>query len=246
MLLQNLQADFVDLLTNAENSTELLVHPVANMLIYRNNHRVHMRAALFNAYPLLVKLLGEEFFAATADEYIEQFPSRRADLNNYGEYFGDFLAYYAPARQLVYLPEVAAFEWACHQVFFAADHPPLAIATLQNITPARYPSLRSTLHPASKLMQFQYPILQLIDLCKNRIEEITDIESGGIDLLIIRRELDVKLSPLTPGEYAFLSTVQDEQPLSSAVAAALMVDPYFNLNDKLPRWVQDKTIVRME
>lgn len=245
MLLHNLQAEFEECLLNADTHGDLL-HPEQHMQIYRNNRIASLRRALINAYPLLVKLLGEDFFTVTANAYIEQFPSRQPDLNAYGEYLADFLSRHAPTKQLVYLPEVAAFEWACHQLCFAADHPALAISALQSIPPASYPGLRLTLHPASRLMQFQFPILQLIDLCHNRIDEIKDLDVGGVDLLIIRRDLDIKLVTLKPSEYAFLASVQHEQPLANALSAALILEPGFDLNAKLVQWVKDKTIVRMD
>jgi len=53
--------------------------------IYRNNYRGNLHDALAGAYPVIKQLVGDEFFRFLARKYIEKYPSRSANLHQYGE-----------------------------------------------------------------------------------------------------------------------------------------------------------------
>lgn len=242
MLLTNLQADFAEALWTQGPDIEGLA-PAQHMLIYRNNVISTLIQAMKNTYPLTVKLLGEDFFHMTAKEYIKQYPSRSGNLHDYGEYFSCFLSEYPPVRNLIYLAEVADFEWACHRIYFSADHPALTTQSLEKFSPEQYPHLRLTLHPASKLMKCHYPILHIIKLCKNEIDTQVNLNEGGTNLLIIRRDIEVSLMSLPDSDYIFLDRLHENHSLAEATKQAMMIDSTFKLDEKLPAWIQDKTLV---
>jgi hypothetical protein len=242
MSLQHIQTEFADILLSEDESTDLL-QPLQNMSIYRNNVRSSLINTLLNTYPLMIKLVGQDFFRIAAKDYIKQYPSCSSNLHDYGQYFSDFLASYPPVKSLTYLAEVAHFEWICHTLDFAADHPPFDIQFLEKLSPDAYPRLHFVLHPASQVVHFHYPILRIIELCKEENQEMIDINTGGNHLLIIRRDLDIKLVLLEAAESAFLMALQEGLPLFQALKAANAIEPDFKLDEKLPAWIQDKTIV---
>lgn len=245
MPLQNLQNELAEALLADADLPDYIQH-ANNVSIYKNNIAVTLTKTLQQTYPLIVKLLGEDFFATTAREYIQQYPSRNSNLHDYGEYFSHFLSEYSAITDLIYLPEVAQFEWLCHSLYFAADHEAFDLRVLKDIAPANYGELHFLLHPASRVVKFQYPLLRIIDLCKHDCDDDINIgEGGGINLLIIRRELDIKLVPLEPADYVFLNALQDNHSLAVAYKAATLIDDKFNLETKLKSWIQDKTIVNL-
>lgn len=243
MSLQNIQSEFADLLLSNDVITTDWFRPQQNMRIYRNNVTTTLVNTLLNTYPLVMRLVGEDFFRITAKEYIKHYPSCSSNLHAYGQYFSDFLATYPPVKSLTYLAEIADFEWRCHLLQFAADHTFFDIKRLEMITPEQYDHLHFMLHPASHIMQFHYPLLRIIDLCKGETDETIDITAGGIHLLIIRRDYEIKLAPLTKAEYTFLTSLEEGLCLSDALNVTLAIDPDFKLDEKLPAWIQDKTIV---
>ena len=164
MTLQNLQAEFAESLFADKPHCDG-VSSQSNLLVYQNNLFSSMTRALSNTYPLIVKLVGDEFFPLLAKAYCRQYPSRSNNLDNYGAYFGSFLAEYEPTRSLIYLPEVAEFEWSCHEASFAIEHAPLSIESLQKITPYLYENLHFMLHSAIRIMKCNLPLLLIIDLC---------------------------------------------------------------------------------
>src|SRR3989338_5990145 len=101
MMLQNAQADFIEAMQALDEHTTL-VSPAMNLAIYRNNIFATLMHTLKATYPLTLVLLGKDFFAMAAREYIRQYPSRSGNLHDYGEYFGNFLATYQPVHELIY------------------------------------------------------------------------------------------------------------------------------------------------
>jgi hypothetical protein len=236
MSLQNIQAEFSEIIFSDDE------HP--SMIIYRNNIFSTLVRTLLDIYPMIASLIGEDCFRNTAKEYIRNYPSRSANLNEYGEYFSDFLTEYAPINHLYYLPEVAIFEWYNHVLHFANDHAPFNIQSLSQFTPNQYDALHFVLHPASRLHQFNYPILRIIDLCKNKISGELNLDNEDCDnLLIMRRNLEIVIKSLSPAEFVFLAAVRDNMILSDALELALLSDPTFKLDEKLPTWIQEEIIV---
>lgn len=242
MSLQNVQAEFTEIIFSEDEHADI-VTPSHNMIIYRNNITSSLMRALLDTYTLIAKLVGDDFFQVAAKEYIHLYPSRSGNLHDYGEYLSDFLAEYPPVKNLPYLAEVAEFEWSCHLLHFAGDHPALDLKALEHIAADQYHQLHFVLHPASRIIKFHYPILRIIDLCKGEVDEEININEGGVNLLIIRRHLDIMLAPLPTPDFIFLTALQNGKSLAEALEATLRSDSDFKLEEKLPVWVQDKTIV---
>lgn len=242
MTLQNLQAEFAESLFTDEPHCDG-VRPQGNLLIYQNNLFSSITRALRNTYPLIVTLVGEDFFPLAAKAYCKQYPSRSNNLDDYGAYFGSFLAEFEPTRSLIYLPEVAEFEWACHEASFAAEHAPLAVDALQKVTPDLYEHLHFVLHSMIRVMKCDFPLLRIIDLCKGEINEEINLETGGDNLLISRRDNSLSLIALSDADCQFLTLLSENKSLKSALEATLAIDTEFRLDEKLPQWIQQSVIV---
>lgn len=241
MQLPNLQAEFVESLLSSDYVPDG-IQPLSHLAIYRNNITATLVRALKNTYPLLVKLLADDFFQMTAEQYIINYPSRSADLQEYGGYFADFLASFSPCKELVYLPEVAQFEWLCHQLLIAADSASFS-TDLTELHESQYPQLHFSLHPACAVRRFHYPILRIIDLCEDAFDGKVDLNEGGVNLLLYREDADIKLQVLTVAEFVFLSAVQNNQPLAFALDETLQIDSDFDLASKLFEWTTNHIIV---
>lgn len=240
MHLQNVQLDFANALITGEELPGATQSE--NLVIYQNSSLSAMRYALFEVYPLICKLVGKEFFDVLAKDYIKKYPSRSPNLQEYGLYFSDYVSHHPALKNLVYLSEVAKFEWACHTVYYAADANPAPIHVLKSIPPEKYPMLRITLNPACELIKFYYPILDIIDLCEGRCKEV-NINAGSVHLLIIRRDLEIKLVSLSAADFTFLQCLQEGGTLAAAIQDAQVHDSHFDIQVKLPAWIKDKTMV---
>lgn len=213
--------------------------------VYRNNTLTSLTEALAAVYPVVRRLVGEEFFGYAAREYILTHPSVSGNLHDFGGEFAAFLARFPGAAVLVYLPDVAQVEWAYHQVFHEAEHPPLDLSALAGVSPEQYGELRFRLHPASRLLTSSYPVLRIWAVNQEGFEgeQTVDLAEVGVSLLIIRRGLEVMLEPLSEGECALLQAFAAELPFAQACAAALAAQPDIDLTAALQDHVLRGTLV---
>jgi hypothetical protein len=216
------------------------------LAIYRNNTFSNLRGALQSIYPVVNKLVGDNFFNQAANEFVSAIPSLSGDLHDYGEYFADFLSKYEPARHLAYLPDVAKLEWCCHRVFHAADHAGLDLKKLGAIAPEQYGELRFALHPASALLASKYPTLKIWQVNQEDYtgDQSVNLNHGGNKQLVSRDDhFVVTVEALSPGEYAFLTTLNEKDKLEVAAESALSADETFDLGTSLQRFVAQKILV---
>ena len=126
--------------------------------VHRNNMIVSLIEALEAGFPVVRRLVGDDFFRAAAKAYIRQSPPRSPVLLLYGQSFGDFLAGFAPAQGLPYLGDVARLEWARLNAFHAADAEPLSVARLAEVPQDHLAGLRFALHPSLQLLASRWPV----------------------------------------------------------------------------------------
>ena len=87
----------------------------SRLQIYRNNVFTSLTDALEDIYPVVARLVGNEFFSYAAHEYIVRYPSRSGNLHEFGDRLPGFLGGFPPAKDLGYLADVAHLEWTWHE-----------------------------------------------------------------------------------------------------------------------------------
>lgn len=217
----------------------------ARIDVYRTNVFGNYRMALREVYPVVLALVGGAFFNRAAEDYVLHHASRSGDLNDFGGAFGDFLAGWVPAAQLVYLPDVARLEWAIERVFHAADAPPLDLHALGKVPQPALPKLRFKLHPASRIVRSLYPILRIWRVNQPGFsgDQAVHLDAGGEDLLVIRRGTAVDIERLSPGELALIEALAAGLPLGQAHASVQEAEAGLDLAALLQRHILGGTLI---
>lgn len=130
----------------------------ARLGIYRNNVTGNLTGALRLTFPAIERLVGAEFFAASAIDFVRATPPAGADLYEYGAAFPKFLAGFAPAHGLAYLPDVARLEWAVNRALHAPVMPPLSADAITAVPTERHAELRFMPHPSLSLLWLSHPV----------------------------------------------------------------------------------------
>ena len=133
LALPELQRLFLAALLDRERSAALLpllrqgrAPGVAQRIqIYRNNLFESLSDALRAVFPALAQLVGEDFFRQLTRRFIRAHPLRQAQLHDFGRELPAWLASLPMAADWPYLPDLAALEWAWHEVYHEADAVPL-------------------------------------------------------------------------------------------------------------------------
>jgi hypothetical protein len=250
-----LQKDFADALFDAEDN-RVLDHFTGGAAplkkkrldIYRNNVFYLLADALGDLYPVVWRLVGEEFFRATACAYLRRFPPHHAAMVYFGEEFPHFLQDFEHTRSLAYLPDVAALELAWHRAYHARDAAPLQVSELQGRPPQQLAAARVILHPSLHLLDSAFPVLRIWQANQedSAADETIDLRSGGEAVCACRPGYEVLLHRLGPGEFRFLHALQEEACLGEALAAAQDLDPNFNAADYLAQCIGNGFFINIE
>lgn len=207
------------------------------LAVHRNNVLSSLTGALREVYPVICRLVGEDFFAAAARSFILGAPPGEARLSHYGGDFVAFLGAYPAAASLPYLADVARLEWAVNEAFYAADVASLDPARLAGLAPEQSAALRFVLHPSCRLVASPYPIEPIwrANQPDSDTGDAIDLDSGGCRLLVRRHEFDVLFAPLDAGGFALLASLASGEPIAAAFGAATVAAPDFDLAGALRR-----------
>jgi hypothetical protein len=203
--------------------------------VYRNNYRGALQDALQAAYPVLEKLVGAAYFQQLARQYIAAHTPTQANLFAYGADFADWLQTDPP---LIYLPDVARLEWACHQAYYAPDAAHLAAQELASIHPEHYQLLQLFLHPACQLISSPYPIADIWLAHQQKQDFSLDLAQGAQNALVWRQAGMVQVSALQEDCALWLQLLIQQQSLNDATSDTLHQYPEFNLAATLHRLME--------
>lgn len=212
--------------------------------VYRNNVIVSLTEALAGIFPAIQSLLGEEYFAALAREFIRSHPPAKPVLSDYGEDFGAFLDAFPPLSAFPYLGDVARLERAWLSSYHAADAKALDAAQLAALEGEQLAALRFTLHPAARFLASRWPILALFDANRGG-DAVPDFRAGGEAVLVTRPGLEVELLRLAPGAFAFFQALGEGETLGEASAKATDAAPSFDLASALRQGLRSGAFCNM-
>lgn len=89
--------------------------------VYRNNIFAGLISVLKSRFPAVSRIVGDEFFAGFARQFIAQHPPQSPALVFYGSGFADYIRAAEECADVPYLADVAAIEWELHRCYHAAD-----------------------------------------------------------------------------------------------------------------------------
>jgi hypothetical protein len=222
--------------------------PTRRLEIYRHNVFANLRGVLKDIYPVILAIVGDDFFQHAADQFIEAYPSRSGDLNQFGSEWAAFLSAYPHAAELPYLADVARLEWAWHEAFHAGDAAPLDLARLAAIPESEHGALCMVLHPSIRLLNSEFPVARIWEVNQPTFTEEIKVDwDAPPEWLLIRRDMadgvSVVIERISKGDAAFLQALQQHAILELAAEAALNADKNFDLPKFLLESVQLGVIV---
>jgi hypothetical protein len=238
-MLASFEISFADALLNADRPVPpgITAHntaiPARRFAVYRNNVVMGLGKALKSRFPVVEKIVGDEFFAAMARLFVTAQPPRSPLLTTYGDGFPAFIAGFEPARELPYLADVARLEAARTRAYHAADAAPIDTSRLTALDSAVVGNIRIDMLPSAEIVRSPYPIVTIWAMNSGEQEPAPIADWRSEDALVARPHLDVQVRKLPPGGAAFLLALAAARPLGDAAEAALADDPDFDLTSNL-------------
>jgi Putative DNA-binding domain len=238
-MLASFETSFADALLNANRPIPrgIIAHdaavPARRFGVYRNNVVSGLVKALKSRFPVVEKIVGEEFFVAMARVFVKAQPPRSPLLAAYGDDFPEFIAAFEPAREIPYLADTARLEAARTRAYHAADATPLGPGDFATLDSQALGEIRIEIHPSAEIVRSSFPIVTIWAMNSGE-QELAPIENWrGENALVARPYLEVQVRALPQGGAAFLLALAAGRPLGEAAEAALADDPDFDLASNL-------------
>jgi hypothetical protein len=204
---------------------------------YRRSVLANLAAAVRTTYPVVGAIVGDTFLDAAARRYARTRPSASGDLNAYGSDFGDFLASFAPAASLPYLPDVARLEWLVHAVYGREDAPSQDLSKLAGTLPEGWGDLHFELDPAHEVMASRWPLVRIWEVNQPGYGDDFRVDFDEAQIALIhRRENGTTVEKLARGEYRLLHALAEGASLGAAVGGAAGEEG-FDLQSALRRFI---------
>lgn len=185
--------------------------------VYRNNVALSLTRALEAAFPTLRKLVGEDFFAAMAGEFLRAHPPGSRMLMLYGAEMPGFLERFPPVAHLGYLPDVARLDQAMRESYHAADSRALSEAEFQRLLGADIAGLRLRLAPSLRLVRSSWPV---VSIWEANHEGGASPRAVAEDALVLRPDFDPRPWRLPAGGGAFVAGLLEGLALGDCVDLA--------------------------
>jgi hypothetical protein len=212
--------------------------------VYRNNVAASLMEALAARFPVVKRLVGEEFFNAMAHAYVLREPPFSPLLIRYGETFPAFVEEFDPARPLPYLGDVARIEVARGRAYHAADADPLPRGAFAELPKDRIAEHRVALHPSATILASAYPALSIWEINQSGGER--PVESWGPEAaLVARPSLEVEMRRLPAGTETFLLALQSGDTIGEALEAASDANDAFSASEGLAVLIGANLAVRL-
>lgn len=187
-----------------------------SVALYRGLIRNNFVQVLRITYPALHQLVGDSYFGVLARGYIKKYPSTSGDLFLYGRQLPAWLQCIEAPPLLV---ELARLEWACHEVYQAADSAPLALEQLQAMVAEDPSRVTIQFHQTTRFLSFSLPVHRVWQALQPDalLDEIVDLplpeQQTGV--VVTRREGRIQVTPLNWLDYRLLEALSQGASVAS-------------------------------
>jgi hypothetical protein len=221
--------------------------PARRLAVYRNNVVVSLVDALADTFPVTQQLVGTEFFRAMAAVFVRRQPPRTPILAHYGDEFAAFVAGFAPASGLPYLPDMARLEFARVRAFHAGDAEPASESALAQALadPPALAGMCFEWHPSLQVIESPHAVVSL--WAAHQVDgELPAVEVDRAEQAIVLRDgLDVLVLPVDPGTARFVAGTLAGAAFGAAAAEATALDAAFDLGQALARLLRQRALVAL-
>jgi hypothetical protein len=214
--------------------------------IYQNNIFHSLTTALGDLYPVVKKLVGDDFFTGTATHYLRKNPPKQAAMVHLGQDFPSFLVQFEHTQSMTYLAAMARVELARHDAYHAIDAPPLSTLDIEQIHPNTFASAQLSLHPSLQLLNSEHPIFDIWQANQenNDTEENINLNEPQ-QVLIVRPLYEVCMYNLDLSTYYFIDCLSHGQTVQQAIEITLATHADFNIGNAINFVLQEQLIIHI-
>jgi Putative DNA-binding domain len=195
------------------------IPPELAIEIYTNNVDGARVNALFAAYPVCVRILGEACFRAIARHHVTVDACTERDLNLYGGAFPGFLEQWVNRNDgfsdYLYLPDLAHLEWLLHSAYYADDDPGFDFNAFRHASATAPETLRLVPASSVRLVQSPYPLMA-IRAANLGSGDASNVSADAVPehLVVSRQDLHCRVERVSEITFRVLAACCTGTPLS--------------------------------
>jgi len=211
------------------------------MGIYQHSAIANITNALSLSYPVIEKLVGDNFFKAMCREYILQNWPATGNMDDYGECFSQFIAEFKQTKQLTYLEDVARFEWLFHQSSLADDSSNFDWSALASITESDVLKLKFLLSPPVKLINCKVAIDKIWQMNQANAQEDIELcleENSETFIVLFRQGLKTEMMTIAASEFALLQSFSEGNNFEAVIESARAIDANIPIDSNLQKYIE--------
>lgn len=214
--------------------------PLQQAEIYRGQFWLRHRDALYEDYPGLVYLLGEEVFETFLRAYLRACPPDSWTLRNLGNRIASFAATYSgfPADRAAIARDMATFELAFIDIWDGPDTQPIELSRVEAIAPEAWITAEIRFHPLLTLLTLSHAVHDLRTKIRADENPAALIESAPTFVAMWRGEDErVHYRAITAPEHALIESLRNGDSLGEACGhAAERADDASQIPQQLQGW----------
>ena len=215
--------------------------------LYQDGYVLRLIEALGDSFTTVEKFLGSERFAAIAENYILNHPSRHYSIREYGESFPKFLATIDSLGNRSFIAELAEFEWMLGRAFDSCNAIPMQHAELESVAIDLWPELRFSFLPSFLSLSFDWNTPQLWKaLTENLTLPDIKINSSPEYWVIWRPELDTLFRSVDDEEIFAMQCMQQADNFAGYCETFIRKQwdqAELKAVQYLKRWLEDRMFV---
>ena len=201
--------------------------------VHRNNVAAGLASALAVRFPVVKRLVGDDFFRAMAHVYATAELPRSPIMLYYGETFPGFIDDFEPARPIPYLGDIARVEMARGLAYHAADATPLDPDAFAALPADRLGETRVRLHPSLSIITSSHPIYSIWHMNQDPVRFTPASPWAQQAVLVARPRLKVRTQSITHGDAALIRALAAGSTMTEAVITAEQTVPRFCASESL-------------
>lgn len=192
----------------------------AGVAVYRNNVRSAYLGVLRDTFPVVERLVGEEFYRYLAHEY---FHARRPSsplVREYGRGLPAFIESFGAAASLPYLADVARIEIAWLDAYHAPDATPAPLHAFYEALGRDPENAALEMHPSLRLLSSPFPAFSIWRHNREEVEGALKLPPGGENIVIVRPFENVETFAVSDSVFEVFRALADGASLGAALGAA--------------------------
>lgn len=205
----------------------------AGFAVCRNTVAKACLDALAANFPVVLRLVGEDWFQGMAAAYLQAQPPQDGRLLLYGQGLPAFAVQWAPDRGAPYLGGVAQLDRYWTEAHTSADAEPVSADDLAALPADALTATHLRPHPATRWAWFDEMPVYSLWRCHRESPLadplLGDIPWQGEGALLTRPDGTVLWAPLSRGGVCFLAACSAGHCLGEAAAEAAMAEPGLDL-----------------